>query len=1201
MSASTCSTHYLRFLKLFFLSLAVLALAVLLFPGSTKETSAEPYEGEYRSLEEVEEELRQFHEDYPEVTELYDLADHYDQDLTYKGRTIYALKISDNPTETEEDEPDVLLVANHHAREWITYEALLYFTDSLLSNYTGSSVEGEAGNLVYQTRSDYLINNRELWIIPVVNPDGLAKSHERNDRHQNKTNNGWRKNLRDNNGNGEEECPEDGVDLNRNYGYKWGYDDSGSDPNPSSTTYRGPEAFSEPETRMMRALISDSEHQFKTALTYHSYSEIFIYPFGYTELDTLHHTQFVILAEEMSYWTGYSAGNTKSGILYPTNGDFCDYVYGEFEIMPFTVEIGSYAEDGFIPDESRIKYHCELNLEQNYFLTEMAPFYHSLYSFQNCEDLWEVEECDESWGLSLEGTGFGGKQAWEWTSTEEEGEFTLTTDPLEIGAESVLSLWQSYQLGEGAAAYLEVEKGNSGDWQKIIPLDGYDMGGGHGLSYQGEMGWHREEFDLSPFVGEADENWETSIRLRFTVHSQDGAAGEFWTLDDILLYTEAKNINYDHSFELDLDFEEEFLVLGSGEVQEFTIDVTSVGNTMNSLRLKVVGQEALEDEGLEFAFSRDFLSLEPGEEETVILSIRCTRPLSFEESLAVKVRVHSLFPDYQQVFREFRVLGPALVDASLRGDGLFYATPGEEETLTFTLESQGNVDGCVFLPELVVLSPLEEDELWGFSLPGSVVLNVSEIKEIELTLSASRLLPYPKEKRFQLLLSFSEELTGERNPEKNFSSLVIKTPELQRKFSVYLEKLWGGDFAGLHFSAQSWGPAFAGDRAWREELLVGGLIPGAENELRIHVENLGNVNTAFRLEARGLTWEHDLRFQDEITKSTPISAAGSDSIVLLVTPDRGASFQESQELMVVLSLYNADLDLFQELGTLDVLLLTGESHFFEARGLGELDGEGPVGVLPGEEQVFGVMVENTGNMESSYQFTSSLDEDWSLVFDPGELTLEPGEQEEVLFSVAPPANVREGQLRYCEITLSCLEDNSEKIISLEFLALKSIAFAVSVDKASQEDALSVKPGEILELLVTVDNLGNAPAGTSLSVEGLPAGWEWEFQERDLDLGYQRSKTTVLELRVPGGAPRDTELGFLVVAQGDGAREELQLNLKVQEREDETSDTNGSLLPGLALAFGLVAAGTGYFLVKRRSEGDWESEGEKEEHAWDEAE
>ena len=147
---------------------------------------------------------------------------------TIENRPVYMVKISDNP-EVDEDEPELLYTALHHAREPESMMQMIYFMYYLLENYNSDPAV------------QYLVNNREMYFIPVVNPDGYEYNRATN------PNGGgmWRKNRRNNGGSY-------GVDLNRNYGPDsyWNAPNGGSSTSPSSDTYRGTAPFSEPETQI---------------------------------------------------------------------------------------------------------------------------------------------------------------------------------------------------------------------------------------------------------------------------------------------------------------------------------------------------------------------------------------------------------------------------------------------------------------------------------------------------------------------------------------------------------------------------------------------------------------------------------------------------------------------------------------------------------------------------------------------------------------------------------------------------------------------------------------------------------------------------------------------------------------------------------------------------------------------------------------
>jgi len=245
---------------------------------------------------------------------------------SYEGRPLWMMKISDNP-EIDEDEPEFLINGLTHAREPMGMEATLSFMRYLCDNY-GSNPE-----------VTNLVDNREFYFVPIVNPDG----YEYNRLTDPSGGGMWRKNRRGN-----------GTDLNRNWGYMWGYDNDGSSPYPSDETYRGTGPFSEPETQALRLFIN--QRDFNLAMNFHTYGNYFLYPWGYDDLHAPDQPIFAIIADSSTASNGYAAG-TPWELLYNTNGDANDWQYGEQtekpKIFAFTMEIGEQF-DGFWPDPYRI-------------------------------------------------------------------------------------------------------------------------------------------------------------------------------------------------------------------------------------------------------------------------------------------------------------------------------------------------------------------------------------------------------------------------------------------------------------------------------------------------------------------------------------------------------------------------------------------------------------------------------------------------------------------------------------------------------------------------------------------------------------------------------------------------------------------------------------------------------------------------------
>lgn len=257
--------------------------------------------------------------------------------LTHEGRPLWWVCISDNPNQ-DEGEPELLYTSLHHAREPNSASQMLFYMWHLLENY-------ETDPMV-----QYLVNEGALYFIPCINPDGYVY----NETTDPQGGGYWRKNRRPN------ENGSFGVDLNRNYGYQWGYDNSGSSSNQNSETYRGPAAFSEPETRLVRDFCL--AHNFRFVLNYHTYSNILIYPWAYNNETA--DPAFVDLARLLTRDNGYVSGTTANVIFYNVNGSSDDWMHAETGAYSFTPEVGPGAW-GFWPFADEIDGLNKINVWAN--------------------------------------------------------------------------------------------------------------------------------------------------------------------------------------------------------------------------------------------------------------------------------------------------------------------------------------------------------------------------------------------------------------------------------------------------------------------------------------------------------------------------------------------------------------------------------------------------------------------------------------------------------------------------------------------------------------------------------------------------------------------------------------------------------------------------------------------------------------------
>ncbi|MCD4701336.1 MAG: T9SS type A sorting domain-containing protein [Candidatus Aegiribacteria sp.] len=276
---------------------------------------------------------------------------------SYEDRDIYMIRLT---SPTSGYKPPIYFSSLIHAREPGGNSVLIGFAMWLTSNYDGGD-----------TRAAWILDNTTVYFVPVANPDGYTYNMPGGGMH--------RKNMNFTLG--------DGVDLNRNWGYKWGYDDSGSSPYPNYPTYRGTSAFSEPETQVQRDFIIDIQPI--AAMNYHSYGKWLIYPYGYKENTyTPDQSTFVAWSAVMTAQNGYFAG-TAPECLYAVNGEQNDWMYGgngEQGIMAFTPEVGTSFWGGQ-NDSSVIVNNCADCRPMNIFICMNAPGFVGI----NGDESFEIE------------------------------------------------------------------------------------------------------------------------------------------------------------------------------------------------------------------------------------------------------------------------------------------------------------------------------------------------------------------------------------------------------------------------------------------------------------------------------------------------------------------------------------------------------------------------------------------------------------------------------------------------------------------------------------------------------------------------------------------------------------------------------------------------------------------------------------------
>lgn len=307
----------------------------------------------YRNYQTMLDELMQLQAQYPNLMQVTSIGNTWgaqyaaQQISTYQDfdHQIWAVKLSNN-VQMNEDEPAFYFVGEHHAREPISMETVMGILNHLLEGYG-----------VDTSITDYL-NTSEIWLVPLLNPDGHKIVIDQTDVW-------WRKNLRDNNGNHAINLDDygngaDGVDLNRNYGYKWGFQSATDDP--FSVTYHGTEAFSELETQVFRDLLLS--RNFIAGISYHTYGQYVLYPFGYQQniispdAVEMHALAGAMAATIPTQSGGSHYSSMPSYSLYPVSGSSDDWAYGEKGIFAYTIEM---AEE-FIPPAAEVPEIVQNNL-----------------------------------------------------------------------------------------------------------------------------------------------------------------------------------------------------------------------------------------------------------------------------------------------------------------------------------------------------------------------------------------------------------------------------------------------------------------------------------------------------------------------------------------------------------------------------------------------------------------------------------------------------------------------------------------------------------------------------------------------------------------------------------------------------------------------------------------------------------------------
>lgn len=255
--------------------------------------------------------LETIHTQYPSITKLFEIG------KTHQQRPMMAMEVSAHLENT--DKPVIIFNAMHHAREVMTTEIVMHIAKVLTENY-GKDAE-----------VTHWLDHYRIVLVPQVNPDGNSFVSSGSTM--------WRKNayaIRD---------KIYGVDINRNYPAYWNYC-NGSDSYPSGEAYRGPAAGSEPETQAMMSLVNS--YKPVAEISYHSYSEMILYPFGCSNVVNPSKELFRSVGQAMNQnirnddntTNAYEIGSVPE-LLYNADGGDIDWLWKEQGVLAYVIEVNA--------------------------------------------------------------------------------------------------------------------------------------------------------------------------------------------------------------------------------------------------------------------------------------------------------------------------------------------------------------------------------------------------------------------------------------------------------------------------------------------------------------------------------------------------------------------------------------------------------------------------------------------------------------------------------------------------------------------------------------------------------------------------------------------------------------------------------------------------------------------------------------------
>ena len=320
---------------------------------------------------------------------------------SYEGREIWGIKISDNVA-TDENEPEVFIHGLTHARERASNEEALALIQMLTGEYSTNA------------RIRAIVDSREIWIVPMLNPDGAEFDMSGGHWHK------WRKNRQPIPG-----STQIGIDLNRNWGYHWGggsgHGTDGS-TNPASDYYRGWAAEVAPEVKAYEKFeasrVVNGRQQIRASIGFHSAAHEVLWPYSYTykdippDMSADDHAALAALGQRVAALNGFKPGQGSD--LYPVYGDQDDWAYHTYRIFGYTFEMTKGAANRYYPSQSELAADIAANRDAVLTFLEFADCpYRAAGLDRDCGPLYDDFETDRGWQVNAGGADTATAGQWQ--------------------------------------------------------------------------------------------------------------------------------------------------------------------------------------------------------------------------------------------------------------------------------------------------------------------------------------------------------------------------------------------------------------------------------------------------------------------------------------------------------------------------------------------------------------------------------------------------------------------------------------------------------------------------------------------------------------------------------------------------------------------------------------------------------------------